>query len=420
MNRPSAGDADITIDPEGRVSLAHAQAVSRTRTHSGRWQLGAHGPDLLLLRRADRSVQGALAGEVLEPTMLLEVIQLIANGRWSGELLHVSAGLHGDGRITRTLVFDHGAVIFGSSSHPPERLGEVMLRRGRVSREVLDAIAPSLGHQRRIGELLVERGILRPTEVFAMLECLVEEVFHNLVRDARGSFVFTRGLDASALQVRVNLQTSGLLMETVQRLDEWQWLRAKIPDTGVVPVRTDAPLNTDLPLDSLARALGVRIDGTRTLQDLATVLGVSDFEATKALHSLMSTGQVALAPRRSPDEAITEIVEGVNRVLREVYDAVDARGGGDETREMIALFVESGGAVGALVEQAPRPDGTLDPDSLRAKSAEHPGRDRVAMVRQCLYDYVNFALFAAGTVMDREAHRQLALRVQSTLEPLKT
>jgi hypothetical protein len=251
-----------------------------------------------------------------------------------------------------------------------------------------------------------------------MLQKQVEEIFYSTLAMARGTFLFARGIDAASVPVRVNLTAGALLMEGVQRIDEWAYFREKIPDSAVVP--TAVP-GKDAGTDVSAATVLSAIDGQRTLEEIARITGLGEFEATKALFTLFQRG--AAQPRKptSAREGLLAQVEGFNEVLREVHTTVDKAGVGEEARATLSMFLQGGGAFDVLFANAgPAQDGSFDPVTLVSNLARLHTDDPAHVVQQALHDYVAFALFAAGSVLRREDHQALARRVQDQLTVLRS
>ena len=65
------------------------------------------------------------------------------------------------------------------------------------------------------------------------------------------------------------------------------------------------------------------IDGERSVQDLCRAVGLGEFEVTRAVFQLVSSGHVTIrSPRVVPREAVGLFNQAVSLVLREL-DAID-------------------------------------------------------------------------------------------------
>ena len=407
-------EGDVFVDPDGTMTVTGSSAMARLQTRQGEYTLVPSPPDLIILRRATSMHSGSrvlLAGEIVERGTLLEILQFIAQANWTGELLVVDAD------IRRSILFDNAIVILATSNAPSERLGEVLYRHGAITRAQFDEALKLMGPTRRLGDIVVQKGWLKPNDLYSMLQKQVEEIFYATLSMSKGTFLFARGIDAASVPVRVNLPTPGLLMEGVQRIDEWAYFREKIPDPSVVPV---AVPGRDAGGDRTGEIALKAIDGIRTLEEIARVSGLGEFQATKAMFTLLQRGAAQIRKPPTAKETLLTQVEGFNTVLRDVHKTVDSSGVGEEARTTLSMFLQGGGAFDVLFANAgPVGDGSFNSSVLVGNLVRLHTDDPAKVVQQALHDYVAFALFAAGSVLKREEHQLLARRVQDQLTQLR-
>src|SRR5438094_7519447 len=181
---------------------------------AGAWKL-LSGPNELLLALRDHGdglmtdlsrlhPRGAvLAGDMseMQPSDLLNFLH---QGRRTGVLLTRSDGTE------RGIVLIEGNVAWACSTSPGERLGELLVRSGLADRARIEtalADQAAAGEKKRLGQMLVDRGVLGPDEVFRGLRHQVVEIFLGLLVARSGSFVFLRGLEQDKLPAQLMLDT---------------------------------------------------------------------------------------------------------------------------------------------------------------------------------------------------------------------
>ncbi|HXV63056.1 MAG TPA: DUF4388 domain-containing protein [Vicinamibacteria bacterium] len=84
----------------------------------------------------------------------------------------------------RAVLFENGGIVGARSSSMDERLGEVMVRRGRISESQLEAasvVVISTG--RRLGDVLVALKIVAPQELDAFVRAQLTEIASMLLRN---------------------------------------------------------------------------------------------------------------------------------------------------------------------------------------------------------------------------------------------
>jgi Domain of unknown function (DUF4388) len=125
-----------------------------------------------------------------------------------------------------------------------------------------------------------------------------EEAIYALAIWSSGEFQFTPGEEADVASIEKS--NTSLLMEAARRLDEWKVLSRKIPAVDYVPIFQ--PRNTAEPvtLSPPEWNIVIRIDGKRTVEELARTVDLSSFETAKILYGLITAGLVEMRPREAP------------------------------------------------------------------------------------------------------------------------
>jgi len=287
-------DDDLLIDAKGAPSAASGAAKKRLAHSQGAWKLLATPGELLLALRyradglmsAIRQLHPAgavLAGDLSE-MLPSDLLNFLHQGRRTGVLLTRSDGTE------RGIVLIDGNVAWACSTSAGERLGELLCRMGVANRARVEAAlaAQQAREHRRIGQVLVEKGVLGADEVWRGLKHQVIEIFLGLLVARAGSFVFLREVDRARLPASLNLDTQALLLDGLRRLDEMELYRTLIPSIDVRPRATGKVLPPEFPPEA-AQLLALS-DGDHTVGELATATALGEFEATKAAYKLIEAG----------------------------------------------------------------------------------------------------------------------------------
>ncbi len=120
-----------------------------------------------------------------------------------------------------------------------------------------------------------------------------EEAVYALAIWRSGEFRF----DVAAAAPRQTIQKSNtnLLMEAARRLDEWRVLSKKIPSVELVPEfvileNREGQIN----LNTMEWLLLSKIDGQRSVRQIAAAAGMGVFDAAKLLYGLVATNLIRL------------------------------------------------------------------------------------------------------------------------------
>ena len=122
-----------------------------------------------------------------------------------------------------------------------------------------------------------------------------EEAVYALAIWSTGDFQFTPGKEVDA--VTIDKTNTSLLMEAARRLDEWRVLARKIPGVDYVPVLKSRDVGEPVSLSPPEWNLITRIDGVRTVEELARANGSNSFDTAKVLYGLVTADLIAMRPR---------------------------------------------------------------------------------------------------------------------------
>jgi tetratricopeptide (TPR) repeat protein len=228
----------------------------------------------------------AIKGSLKEAS-LPDVIQLLFLGRRTGCL--ALADRHNFG----TIHFDEGHVIYASIVNRRDRLGDILVRSGRISAEALQqAIDRQEGDRdHKLGEILVELGALSRQELEKHIRMQIEEAVYYLFTWTSGTFNFEAGErpERGAFLVRINPEF--LLLEGARRVDEWSLIEKKIPSFDLIFSADQPRVEEFAPsLSDEQRLILPLLDGTRDARQVMEESGLGEFEVGKALFGLITAG----------------------------------------------------------------------------------------------------------------------------------
>jgi hypothetical protein len=352
-----------------------------------------------------------LAGEITTPGAICDIVSLIGQAGWKGELIVMSP------QASRYVYFDNAQVICATSNAEGERLGEVLYRYGALTREQVEAAAKAVTSDLRFGEAAVKLGFIARENLFQLMARQTEEVVYAVLLVSDGMFYFLDDFDESKLPAHLNLSVGGLLMEGVRRMDETRYFRERVPSDLHVPARV---AGRQPPENELLKPVYEAIDGQRAVGDICRVVGQGEFEVTHAVFQLVQSGAVVVHPPRptGPAAKVARFNEAANLLL----STVDELGRGQEVRDQLSSFATGAGIYDALFMGAgPAPDGTLDVEriSQNIQMLAGPGDAGEAMLSQWLYEYASFGLFVSEPIMrSNEKLAPIARKVSELIAPL--
>ncbi|PCC69800.1 protein of unknown function [Nannocystis exedens] len=415
MRKPQ--DDLVFIDERGVAQPHGEHAGEQMRARAGAYRLMPTPNHVVFMRytgqdgRRDEE-DGAivrLAGEITHPGTMCDVIALIAQANWRGELTVR------DGEHVRSIFIDSGNAVCATSDVDEERFGKIMYRFGAIDefqlRHTLDKQKES---GLRFGDMAVELGISNHSQVYQYLGKQAEEIVLASMQVSDGMFCFLDGFDDEAIPFHHSLNLNNLLMDGVTRMDEMRYFRQRVPSGDYVPDRVEG--RTDPPKEF--RAIYDAIDGVLSVIELGRVLGLGEFQTTKQLFQLIQSKHVTMQKPRMRGGPL-EVVETANAVLQQIHQEADSGGKGTILRNNLASFVDP------TYEQLFSRAGPAEKGAFEAQRVVDNARILFAganierQLKELLYDYVSFALFTAGSLVRRSKDQSLSKQVEPLMSRLR-
>jgi len=228
----------------------------------------------------------AIKGSLKEAS-LPDVIQLLFLGRRTGCL--ALADRHNFG----TIYLDEGQITFATIVNRRDRLGDLLIRKGRITAEQLQqAIAAQEDdRQHKLGEILIGLGTLTRAELEDYMRIQIEEAVYYLFTWTSGTFNFEAGLRPESEDFLVRISPEALLLEGARRVDEWSLIEKKVPSFDLIFSVDQDHIGQSAPtLSAEQQRLLPLIDGTRDVQQIIDKSGLVEFEVGKALYGLITAG----------------------------------------------------------------------------------------------------------------------------------
>lgn len=236
---------------------------------------------------------------------LPDVLQWISLAQKSGSVI-----FHRD-KEKKVLFFRQGAVIGANSNSPQDKVGEILIRMEKLTREELDQ---GLRKQKETGELIgdifLTNGIFTTKDFVAALERQATQIIYDLFSWSEGDFIFQEKLP-KARTIPISIKVDFILMECMRRVDEWQKIKEVFPTLNII-VERQGEVPEEEGTDDQKRIRGL-INGRNTILDICDQSPLNDFETCKYLYTLFQAQKVSKGEVRSPHEILED--DDVNRLV---------------------------------------------------------------------------------------------------------
>ncbi|MBI4822980.1 MAG: tetratricopeptide repeat protein [Nitrospirae bacterium] len=223
----------------------------------------------------------------LRNVSLPKILAYLNRIRATGTLL---ISTHG---ITKRVYLSKGNAIFASSTYEDDRLGEMLIKAGKITVEQYDKSVEMLKKTgQRQGAILVNLGFLTPKDLFWGVKYQVREIIYSLFQFEDSEYEFVESETTPDEMITLKMSMGNLIYEGVKRIENWTRIRREMPDTDAVMKLSDDPLSLfqEVELTAQDRKILSLIDGKRSIKKTIEDSWLNSFEALKILYLLWSIG----------------------------------------------------------------------------------------------------------------------------------
>jgi uncharacterized protein DUF4388 len=216
-----------------------------------------------------------------------QLVQALHEKAWTGLLSLSHAG------VTKQVVVQGGRLVFASSSSRDERLGELMLRRGRITLRQLADAGKALVPGKRLGAVLVEQGTITPKDLVRSVVEHTQEIIYGAFQWTEGQYRVDEGGETKEA-IKLNISTPDVIMEGIRRIDSWTRIERAV---GTLQTRYARAADHEGRLRgaSLAAeklAILSDLNATRTVEEICDSSTLPDFEVCRVLWAFRVLGAV--------------------------------------------------------------------------------------------------------------------------------
>ncbi len=357
---------------------------------------------------------------------IADLLSLINMGQKTGALCIESKG------VTKTAFFKAGDVVFGASTEPEDRIGNILYKTGKISKEKLAEADGLVGKGMRFGEVLTSNGFVTEKDLDWAVKYQVEEIVYSIFAIKEGFFYFVEGELVADDLAQFSLNTQNVLMEGFRRVDEMGLIRARIANLDVVLSLKQTAL-AGKKLSPAVQKILKFIDGRNSVRDIIRLSGVGEFNIFKLFYELLKMGVVEVTEGKvgsggAATDPLEKLVDDYNRIFGFVYGFLKARDAAIDVRTAFNAFFES---VSPNLRQlfakvTLNDNGLIDKTTLLknfremnvlkggmfAKIAGLGDLMSGQLLSEGLNELLNFELFTAKSLLSKEEADRLILKVR--------
>jgi hypothetical protein len=335
-------------------------------------------------------VPGGLKGQISE-LPVPDILQHLRQSQATGILTLVAGGAR------KALYLKDGRVVFASSNLPNDRLGEILLREGKITVEEYEASIKAITKGKRQGKVLVEMGALSPKDLWEGVQFQVKEIVYTVFQWDEGQFHFEESSLPEKERITVDLDIQDLILAGLRRVDAGGRLQSRYPETDSVLER--AAHDVPSPLEPYETHVLKLIDGERSVLDICRESEIGDNETMKVLYALVSTSVARVKGKKVvtldqdfvPVDTIYSVLDSFNQMYSHIFKYM-VREVGPIAENVLEKYLGTlrDGRKDVFGGVKLQKDGTLDVAVVERNLSKFPEEQR----RSLLVDGLNELLYA--------------------------
>lgn len=225
--------------------------------------------------------------------------------------------------FTKKIYLHKGDAIFASSNDEDDRLGETLMKMGKITLEQYDKSVDLLKKTgKRQGDILVDLGYLTPQDIIWGVKYQVKDIIYSLfqLRDAEFEFI-EREIPSDGF-IALKMSMGNLIYEGVKRIDNINRILKELPDMDAVLTLSTDPVSLfqDVVFSTLDKKMLFMVDGKKTVKELIDSSSPNSFHVMKTLYILWSTGILEERKLGSGETGETVSLDNILKVFHEEED----------------------------------------------------------------------------------------------------
>ena len=348
------------------------------------------------------AVPGGLKGQLADLSVP-EILQQLRATFATGILTLVAGGAR------KAVYLMDGKIVFASSNLPNDRLGEILLREGKITVEEYDTSIKAISKGKRQGKALIEMGALSPKDLWEGVQFQVKEIVYSIFNWDEGTFHFEESSLPEKERITVDLDIADMLLEGLRRVDAGGRLQARYPEGDMLLERVDGKSRGALePYEGHVLDL---VDGERSVIEISRESEIGDNETLKVLYALLCTGALRVKGRKVhaldqdfvPVDSVYSVLDSFNQMYEHIFKYM-VREVGPIAENVLEKYVASlrDGRKDVFAGLKLLKDGTIDGAVVEKNLNKFPEEQRRAILVDALNELLYAELLAVKRTLGNE------------------
>ncbi|MBA4372797.1 MAG: hypothetical protein C0402_08015 [Thermodesulfovibrio sp.] len=230
------------------------------------------------------------------------------------------------GTVSKKIYIKNGNIVYAESNQDEDRLGDVLLREGRISPEQYTRTAKrkESSHERYVS-ILVSSGFLRPSELLGAAALQAVRIVESLFTLPDAEFEFLEAGFSVQPPVTLELAVAELIYREVKKGADTELLKKYLPDSIVDFSSTPLNLFQNIHLDAADRAILSHVDGRTTIRDIIRAYSLSMEETLRCFYALLEARILETRDSGKPLSEVSDhlVSSGEEELYCEIIDKID-------------------------------------------------------------------------------------------------
>jgi hypothetical protein len=201
------------------------------------------------------------------------------------------------GKVKKVVYFESGTPVFALSNLAADRFGQFLVRVGKIMPAQLEDVAVvARASNRRTGDVLVERGLLKETERLYYIGQQVKAIIYSIFGWEEGNFVLGFQGKARGENIKLDVHPGNLIIRGVKKLYKPERLKRLAPhEERLLPSQQPAYALNELEFEKWEAQLLPKIDGNRNNAEVIALANRPEHQVQAFLVAML--GLSILEPR---------------------------------------------------------------------------------------------------------------------------
>jgi len=239
---------------------------------------------------------------------LVDILLGISKSRKTGVLQIII------GSTVKEIYIENGVKIFAVSTDTNDRLGEYLLTQGEITLEEYNQASYLVEKKgKRLGQVLIDLGYMKPSDLAPSVQRQVEEIIMSLFNIDEGRFEFKDGPLPMDEPIKLNISTPNLIYKGIKRINSFPMIDKMCPpiDTVFNLSKNPIPMFKSLTLEYADKKILSNVNGINPLKTILSLSHANNFETLKAVISLYTIGLITIkGADETPAKLPLEIIFG--------------------------------------------------------------------------------------------------------------